>query len=253
MHKKSFGQHFLHDKGVIRHILEFVHPNGRHIVEVGPGDGALTHALVNMVGVQQMTLVEADTDLIPGLQEKFPGIEIQQGDAARLSFSPENPWIFVSNLPYNAAAAILTHVLKMENPPEECVVMVQREQAERIVAMPGEMSLLSLAVQLYASAKKCFHIKPGAFTPPPKVESTVLHIIPHANIDREVNEHVMQIARIGFAKKRKQLQKNLMDGGCGSREALATVFETCGITQTARAQELTLEQWKCLGEKLENR
>lgn len=244
--KKSFGQHFLHEKTVIQKIVDEVDPNETElIVEVGPGGGALTEKLASMKAKDKLILVEADRDLIAPLQNKYKNAKVIFEDAVTTSFDTHTKtlsWILVSNLPYNAAAAIIMNALTSLNQPKKMVVMVQKEQADRMLAKPGDLSLLSVAIQLYGAPKRLFNVKPGAFTPPPKVDSTVLAITPKAEIPTDA-EQIIQLAKIGFSSRRKQLHRNLADTGVVTSETVKTRLKEMNLKETARAQELSIEQW----------
>lgn len=251
--KKSFGQHFLHEKNVIKKIIDAIRPKDFDlIVEVGPGGGALTKMLAPMKSKGQLILIEADRDLIPGLKDDYPKAQIVEADAVKVSFdelTASLSWVLVSNLPYNAATAILMNALRSENPPKKLIVMVQKEQANRMLAKPGEMGLLSVATQFYTTAKRLFNVKPGAFTPPPNVDSTVLELTLRPDISKDT-EAIIELAKYGFQNRRKQLHKNLSEAGNISSEKVKEALVQINLKETARAQELSIEQWKKLFEVL---
>ncbi|MEK7632983.1 MAG: 16S rRNA (adenine(1518)-N(6)/adenine(1519)-N(6))-dimethyltransferase RsmA, partial [Patescibacteria group bacterium] len=208
--KKSYGQHFLHDKNIIAKIIAGVSvETGELLIEVGPGAGALTEGLADLAG-GGLALIEADRDLVPSLRDRFPQADIVQADAAIVDYdaiTQNRPWIFVSNLPYNAGNAILEKIFTSKNPPRQLVVMVQKEVGERMMAKAGEMSVLSVATQLYCDVERLFIVKPGAFVPPPKVDSIVLRMTTKTGeFDRE---SIIALAKIGFAHRRKQLRQTL--------------------------------------------
>ncbi len=242
--KKSYGQHFLHDKEVIERIVSLVQDPST-LVEIGPGEGALTAALVAK-NSEKLILCEADASLFEHLEEKFPQATLVKGDAARVDIVGavgDEAWACVGNLPYNAAAAIMTHVLREVPRPQQCIFMIQREQADRVCARPGDMSMLSLAVQLYGEARACFHVPPSAFTPPPKVDSTVIEILPYAHANMQENEAILAFAQHGFLHRRKQLLQSLKKAGY-NEEALIAGFERLGLRRDIRPQDVSLEQWK---------
>lgn len=246
--KKSYGQHVLRDQSVIANIIEATNPASVDlVVEVGPGLGALTSHLVAQA--RRLTLIEADRDLAPGLQEKYPSADLVIADAALLDYAAiagDSAWAFVSNLPYNAGTAIVMRVLTCDKPPERLVVMVQREVGERMLAEPGDMSLLSVAVGLYAEVRRICTVKPGAFVPPPKVDSVVLELTPKAYADSPHREDVIALAKIGFANRRKQLHRNLADAKRCSSDFVKLWLANHGLPETARAQELSREHWMAL-------
>ena len=247
MMKKSFGQHFLKDEAVIDQIILAcgIQPD-ELIVEVGPGGGALTDRLI--VTKNPIVLIEADRDLIPKLTFKYPAATIIQSDAAQVNYdeiTSQKPWIFVSNLPYNAGNAILEQVYRSHHAPRHFIVMVQKEVGDRMTAAPGEMSVLSVATQLYCSVERVCLVPPAAFVPPPQVDSAVLRLVPRT--DRVDNiEAVIALAKIGFAHRRKQLRQTLASSGVASLEAIDAVFEKCALGRMVRPQELSLEQWIAL-------
>lgn len=251
--KKSFGQHFLRDRSVTRRIAAAAHvPGDVQIVEVGPGRGALTEEIVAAYPEHSLTLIEADRDLISNLKETFDA-EVLQGDAAKFDFTSVTsggPWIMLANLPYNAANAILMNALASDPPPLRMIVMVQKEVATRMMARPGEMSLLSLAVQIYAKPKRLFHVPPSAFKPKPKVDSTVMELVPHRDRDASFNEEILSLAKRGFASRRKQLHKNLAAANVASSTEVQQILGELNLPMTARAQELSVEAWKQLTAQL---
>ena len=270
--KKSYGQHFLHDKNIIAKIIAgiLIEP-GELLVEVGPGAGALTEGLADLaskaplnppinggktsgslISLPQfmggvgggLVLIEADCDLVPSLRDRFPQAEIVQADAAMVdydAFTHDRSWVFVSNLPYNAGNAILEKVFTSKNPPRQLVVMVQKEVGERMMAKAGEMSVLSVATQLYCDVERLFIVKPGAFIPPPKVDSIVLRMtVKRSETDREF---VIGLAKTGFAHRRKQLRQTLAQANVADLVAIDLAIEAIGYPKTVRPQELNTGDW----------
>lgn len=253
--KKSFGQHFLHDANVIDKILLAAQPEDfLWVVEVGPGTGALTRQIVARRGDKGLVLVEADADLLVDLTESFPGAEIVQGDAAKVDYdalSIQAPWLFVSNLPYNAATAILMRVLSSARPPARLVVMVQKEVGERMLGLPGAMSVLTVAVQTYAGVEKLCLVKPGSFSPPPAVDSMVLILTPHVEAQSALEpEKIIALAKAGFANRRKYLSGNLAKAGMARAEDVRTWLQEQNFSPLARAEELTVADWIALAERV---
>jgi 16S rRNA (adenine1518-N6/adenine1519-N6)-dimethyltransferase len=208
--KKSFGQHFLHDPNVITRIIEHI-PSNQPIVEVGPGSGALTKFLSQKTN--NLTLIEADRDLLPKLQAEYSNTTIISGDAASVDYNQFSPdTVFVSNLPYNSAAAILMKVLSAQNGPSELFIMVQKEQADRMLdKFPKKRSILTIATQIFAETKFLLHVGPGAFNPPPKVDSSVLYLRKRAGISPDIAEKAIMLAKIAFNERRKQLGTSLKE------------------------------------------
>jgi 16S rRNA (adenine1518-N6/adenine1519-N6)-dimethyltransferase len=249
VHKKSFGQHFLHDKGVIHSIVKVLGEIDEElVVEIGPGSGALTYELIDLVPRGQLVLIEADRDLVPNLQEKYSATIIR-ADAARVDYAPivnDSDWVMIGNLPYNAASAILMHALSYSVPPLRSIIMVQKEQADRMLAKPGDMGLLSVAVQLYTRPRRCFNVGRGAFNPPPNVESTVLELTTLPDVDTLLNEQILVLARAGFAARRKQLAGNIEAAQIATKQVVQNTLEQIGVSAKARAQELSVDQWQQL-------
>jgi 16S rRNA (adenine1518-N6/adenine1519-N6)-dimethyltransferase len=251
MLKKSFGQHFLRDEDVVQRIIEAAALMPHElVVEVGPGGGALTKVLAGYIN--DLILIEADRDLLDALRGEYPRALVVAADAAQVDYDAlvnDRPWVFVSNLPYNAGNAILESVLAAKNVPNRLVVMVQKEVGERMGALPGEMSVLSVAVQLFCAVEQICVVKPDAFTPPPKVDSVVLRLIPHA-VRRANAEEVIALAKIGFAHRRKQLRSTLSHAHIADHMRIDNAFVDLGLAKTVRPQELSVAQWTALAEKI---
>lgn len=243
--KKSFGQHFLKNPGVVRAIIEATEiVLGETVLEIGPGTGVLTEALVEAGA--HVVAVEADRDLIEPLKERFgDAIELFHADALLVALDvPKvvaSPYKLVSNLPYNVGTEIIERFLRSPFPPSRFIVMVQKEVGDRMLAQPGEMSLLSVAIQLYAKPSRVIRVSPGSFVPPPKVDSLVVRLDPQCLCDDP--EPVIALAKIGFSAKRKQLHRNLADAGVAKSENIKAWLEMKKYPPTARAQELRAGDW----------
>lgn len=249
--KKSFGQHFLHEKKIIQKIIHALIP-ATTIVEIGPGEGALTNELIKLA-YKKYILAEADATLFDMLEKKFPQASLVKGDAAKADFKKqiEDDWICVGNLPYNAAAPIMTHVLREMPRPRQCLFMIQKEQADRVCAEPGGMSMLSLAAQLYGKPQRLFTVAPGCFTPPPKVDSAVIEIIPFQDADKEENEAVLHFAKRAFQHRRKQIRKTLGDTP-EQKEIIQNTLNDMELQADARPQMLSAQNWRILYKKFQN-
>lgn len=252
--KKRFGQHFLSDANILRRIVDAAELlPGETVLEIGPGRGALTAEIARRG--HRVVAVEIDRDLTGGLGARFagePNVAIVEGDV--LAFAPEDllrrggaapPYAVVANLPYNIAAAVLRRLLEAEVPPRRMVAMVQREVADAIVARPGDMSLLSVAVQAYGEARIVLRVPPGAFAPPPKVQSAVVRIDVASVARVSVPlDRFFSIVRAGFGNTRKQLRNSLAIGLAIPPAAAEEMLERAGIDPTRRAQTLTVEEWE---------
>ena len=258
--KKSLGQNFLLDLNLTGRIARAGGPlDGVTVVEIGPGPGGLTRALL-ATGARRVIAVERDSRAVAALAEieaHYPGrLTIVAGDA--LKFDPKPyldaaPARIAANLPYNIATALLVSWLTTEPwPPwyDRLVLMFQREVAERIVAAPGSKAYgrLSVLTGWRAQAKILFDIHPSAFVPPPKVTSSVVEFIPRAAplpCDRHLLERVTAAA---FGQRRKMLRQSLKTLGADPLPLLAAV----GIAPTARAEEIPVEGFVALARAFES-
>lgn len=254
--KKRLGQHFLRDRTVSPRIANAadLSPSDT-VIEVGPGLGILTEELAARLdpGAGRLIAVELDGSLIPMLQERFAGqphISFVHADV--LAVQPEElaggaPYRVVANLPYYITSAIMRHFLDASHKPQSLTVMVQREVAERMVARPPEMSLLAVAVQFYGKPRVLFRVPPGAFKPPPKVDSAVIHIDVYSPNERPANprseELFFRVAHAGFGQRRKQLANTLASGLALPKEFVQSQLTAAGVDPTRRAETLTLQEW----------
>ncbi len=256
--RKSLGQHFLHDQGVLRRISALAAPEpGSGIVEVGPGTGALTEHLLAL-GCP-VHAVERDDRLLPLLAERFgPALRLHAADAVHLDWPAvladpalgPRP-VVVGNLPYNVGAAIVMALLESHCPPARMVVMLQREVADRIAAHgPSHPAwgLLSVHAGWRAEVRPCFRVGPGAFRPPPKVESAVIALWPRAAPLAEVPSQASfdRLVNAGFGQRRKQLAGALGHSLGLPREAVLAALAAHGLRPDARAEQLDLAAWAAL-------
>lgn len=260
---KKYGQNYLIDEEVINKILEVASVSKKDtVVEVGPGFGVLTFPLAERAG--KVVSFEIEKKLQPYWNEKliqYKNIELVWGNVLREfknSDSRFKNYKVVANLPYQVTSAVIRLFLEAENPPETMTLMVQKEVAERICAEPGDMSLLAVSVQYYADPKLEFIVPRTAFWPSPQVDSAVITVKQknrktEKQIDVDV-EKFFDLVKAGFANRRKLLLKNLepyVKKSAGWRkEKLKQTFDDLGLLPTARAQELSVEQWKELSSLL---
>lgn len=246
--KKSYGQNFLVDQTVVQKIIEAAQITpGETVLEIGPGTGVLTRALVD-VGADVIA-VEVDSDLIPGLKKEFGDrITLIQGDILTLgsigsidtSLGMTKKYKLIANIPYNITSSLLEHFLTIQNKPSSMVLMLQKEVAERVTAVPPNMSLLSVVCQLYAKCSRVTNVKAGAFRPIPKVDSAVvkleLYSPHHPKLNTLDPERVIALAKRGFSSKRKQLKTNL-------GKQIVPLLDQLKLDERIRAEGLTVEQW----------
>jgi 16S rRNA (adenine1518-N6/adenine1519-N6)-dimethyltransferase len=261
--KKWLGQHFLRDNSVPPRIAQAagIEP-GDLVVEVGPGLGVLTAELASRLDPERgrLVAVELDESLLPLLEERFaamPFVTFVHADV--LDLPPEQltggkPYKLVANLPYYITSAILRHFLDARHKPRSLTVMVQREVAERMAARPPEMSLLAVAVQFYGKPKVVFRVPPGAFQPPPKVDSAVVHIEVYGPGERPVQptseEHFFRVVQAGFGQRRKQLANTLSAGLELPKQAVSEALLAAGVEPSRRAETLDLREWAALERQL---
>ncbi len=233
--RRRFGQHFLHDPGILKRIIEAIAPvPGENIVEIGPGLGALTQPLLERAGA--LTAIEIDRDLAAGLADAFPAqaLTILQADALRLDYaSYPGGFRLVGNLPYNISTPLLFHLARSARHARDLHFMLQLEVVERMVAQPSTPAYgrLTVALQTRFTMKKLFNVAAGCFRPAPKVESAVVRLIPLPAGEPACDEAVLdQILRQAFSARRKTL-----------RNALPLVpqdYEALGIDPKLRPENL---------------
>ena len=257
--KRRFGQNFLVDKNVINRIIAAVSPQpDEAILEIGPGQGALTSHLLERAG--RLIAIEFDRDLVPQLRAQFSGaanLKLIEADALATDFceaiQPATRARVVANLPYNIGTAILQRLIKRRGCISEMTLMLQREVVERITATAGssERGYLSVLVEAYCETEKLFDVPPQAFRPAPKVWSTVVRLHVRQKPAAELgNENLLwQVVSAGFAHPRKTILNNLREAPEPIQELLrkrggaSIVLCDAGITPLRRAETFTLEEW----------
>jgi 16S rRNA (adenine1518-N6/adenine1519-N6)-dimethyltransferase len=239
--RKRFGQHFLHDAGILRKIVLAIAPErGDNVIEIGPGEGALTLPLLRELG--HMTVIELDRDLVPRLEAAAEGVgtlHIVNADVLTVDFSAfakAGPLRVVGNLPYNISSPILFHCIEHIDAIRDMHFMLQKEVVERMAAPPGSKTYgrLSVMLQLRCTVEPLFKVPPGAFRPPPKVDSAIVRLTPlpaHALPDADA-KLIDRVVRAAFGQRRKTLGNALRD--------VATIaqIEAAGIDPRVRAEQL---------------
>ncbi len=259
--RRSLGQNFLVDPNLQRKIVEAagVEP-GDTVLEIGPGQGALTRWLVEEA--ERLILVELDRDLAAELRERYrdrPSVEVVEADILTVppgTLTPEPARLrVVGNIPYNLTTPILFHLLERPR-PREILLMVQREVADRILASPGgkEYGALSVGVQTVARVDRVLHVPSAAFRPRPRVESTVIRIRPldPSPLDPREEGALRHLVRALFQWRRKQLGKILRDHpelALGA-EGAATLLQATGLDPRGRPESLGPEAFLRLSRRL---
>ncbi len=248
--KKSLGQNFLHDPNTLEKIVELaaITP-GSTVLEIGPGTGNLTRILAREA--RRVIAVEVDDRLVPLLRGTFAGqphVEVIHGDILTIDLAAyvgDAPYTVVANLPYYITSAILRRLLESGPRPQRLVITVQREVAERLVAEPGDMSLLSVSVQFYGQPHIAMHLNPAAFWPRPDVESAVVCIDVYAAPPVDVPDSALffRVVRAGFGQKRKQLRNALSAGLHVEKTQADDVLRAGGVDPQRRAETLGLAEW----------
>ena len=246
------GQNFLIDRNVARRIVSAASLEpGEHVLEVGPGRGALTRLLLD--AASRVVAVEIDENLAGALSERFgdePNFELVIQDA--LEFDPNEyfsrPYRLVANLPYYVATPIIRRMLAARPAPHQMIVMVQREVAAAMTAPPGRMTLLSVMIQTHAAARTLFTVPPRAFRPQPKVTSAVVRIDPCATPSVPVADPAafIDFAAAGFRAPRKQIRNSLALGLSAPPAAVQSVLDAAQVDTRRRPSTLTLTEWSNL-------
>lgn len=230
------------------------------VLEVGPGLGVLTDALARSAG--RVVAVELDPGMRAVLAQVLGAhanvaivgadiLEVEPADVLALPPEAGGTWPcykLVANLPYQITSAVLRHLLEARVRPERAVIMVQKEVAERILAGPGAMSVLAVAVQVYARPSLVSIVPADAFYPAPKVDSAVLRldVFPEPLVATEHLPSFFRVVRAGFGQKRKQLKNSLASGLALEPEAALHLLAAAGIEPRRRAETLSLEEWAAL-------
>jgi 16S rRNA (adenine1518-N6/adenine1519-N6)-dimethyltransferase len=249
MKQPRYSQHFLINRGVCERIVDLatLTPSDR-VVEIGPGHGALTSLLIGQSA--EVWAIEVDPALAVELRNRFidhPRFHVVEQDARRVTFEElPAPFKVVANLPYAVASPLLIRLLKARKSIPLMVLMFQREVAERLVATPGgrRYGLLTIIAQLYADVRLELIVSPGSFRPPPKVDSAVVTVRPHAEpvIALKDEAAFLRLVRLGFAHRRKTLRNNLGHSHLTAAQCDA-LLRGAGIDPGRRPETLSLDEW----------
>ncbi|MDV2989626.1 MAG: 16S rRNA (adenine(1518)-N(6)/adenine(1519)-N(6))-dimethyltransferase RsmA [Dehalogenimonas sp.] len=248
--RKSLGQNFLIDRGVLEKIVRAADVGPvETVIEVGPGLGVLTRALAAQAG--KVIAVELDRGLAGLLRETLgdkTNVEIISGDILETPVADlvgQAPYKVVANLPYYITSPVLRHFLEGAHQPLSLTVMVQKEVARQITASPPEMSLLALGVQFFGRPKIVGYVAAGCFHPAPKVDSAILHISvkEQRELSPEQEKLFFTLARAGFGTRRKQLANALAGGLKLEKAEVLELLQLAGVDPARRAETLTIEEW----------
>lgn len=255
--KKALGQHFLVDRDVLANIVHAISPlPGERLVEIGPGDGALTLPLLD--AASSLTAIELDRDLHPVLAARaaahgelqLVGADVLDVDLAALADSLGGPLRLVGNLPYYVSSPILFHCLAHREAIVDMTFLLQKEVVDRVVAAPGSKTYgrLSVMLQLACTASALLEVPPEAFRPPPKVRSALLRLVPRpaAELPQVDPATLAAVVKAAFAQRRKTLANAL--GGLLDRAGI----QAAGIDPGLRAEALPPEAFVLLARSLQD-
>ena len=245
--RKSLGQHWLKDDASLRAMCEAaaVGPEDT-VLEIGPGQGTLSVHLVQRA--KHVVAVEFDRTLAAQLPQRLQARNLEVIEADILKFNlttlPKN-YKVVANIPYYLTSNLLRVLCESVNPPSQMALLVQKEVAERVVARPGQMSLLSVSVQLYYQASLGQVVPAKLFTPPPKVDSRILRLVRHEtplfpDIDKK---EFFRLVKAGFSSRRKTLRNSLAAGLRLDKKQIANFLDQAKLNPGSRPQELSMADW----------
>ena len=250
---KSFGQNFLIDRSVLNKIIDASALDADdEILEVGAGTGVLTRELAQHA--KRVVAVELERDMLTLLGEttsSYKNVELVARNLLQLDPSEvfaQRPYKLVANLPYYITAPTFRHFLESANPPRLLVVMVQLEVAQRIVATPGDLSLLAVSIQFYGQPSIIARVPANAFYPAPKVDSAILRVDigPQVALTQQERDGFFRVVQAGFCARRKQLHNSLTHGLHYKNELIRSWLTSANIAASRRAETVSIEEWLCL-------
>ncbi len=251
--RKRLGQHFLTDRHYIARIVSAINPQqSDNLVEIGPGAGAITEPLIAALG--HLHVIEVDRELAPALAQRFSSdqLTVHQCDVLEFDFATlPAPLRVVGNLPYNISTPILFHVAQFAERIRDCTFMLQREVVERMVAAPSTPAYgrLSVMLQYRFAMEKMFNVPPGAFYPPPKVDSAIVRLTPFAAQRLRARDENLfaQIVLAAFSQRRKTLRNTLKS------YLTADAWAALGIDSQQRAENLLATHFIAIADHVSRR
>lgn len=253
----KLGQHFLRSASAVSAMIDAAHIDSETtVLEIGPGEGVLTKEL--LAHAKRVIAIEKDSALVKQLRETFAP-EIKSGKLVLIEDDIRNvditkiignDYVVSANIPYYITGEIIRTLLTSAHQPKHIALLIQKEVATRIVARDKKESILSLSVKAYGTPRIVKTVPRGSFSPPPKVDSAILSI---ENISRDFfkaisEEQFFEIIRAAFGSKRKMLAGNL--SSLFNKEKIIAACSSCEIAANARAEDVPLEKWRCLTEKI---
>ena len=252
--RKRFGQNFLHDQNIIHKIVQSIHPQATdHIVEIGPGQGALTRQLLPACAT--LDAIELDRDLAAYLEQTLvsePHFRLHQADILKFDLATlghqARSLRIVGNLPYNISTPCMFHLLRYQPLIADMTFMLQREVVERLAALPGEphYGRLGLMMQYFCQVEHLFDVPPGAFVPAPKVTSAIVRLVPHATPPVQVEDVacLQEVIRVAFTQRRKTLKNSL------SALISDTELGSLPIDMSLRPENLSLAEYALISDRI---
>ena len=246
---KSLGQNFLIDKNVLKKLIKASDLKQSDLVlEIGPGIGTITQELARHV--KKVITIEKDRNIISILKKTTrldKNIEIVNKDALKANLKLPKNYKVVANLPYYITGNILRKLLESKNPPQEIVIMIQKEVAQRICAKPPNTNLLATSVQFFADPKIITYVSKKSFYPVPKVDSAIIKITPRKeNISEKFQKKFFKIVKAGFSHPRKQIINNLSKELNLNKEKTQAWLNKNNVQPSQRAETLDIDDWKNL-------
>lgn len=248
--RKRLGQNFLRDGSFLKRIADAADVAGDdEVLEIGAGTGVLTRSLLERA--RRVVAIELDNSLFQLLQTQLgsvPNLELWHGNA--LDFDPgacfPGPYKLLGNIPYYITGPLVRRYLEVPHQPSVLVFMVQREVAERIVAKPGDLSVLGVSVQYYADAEIMARVPAGAFYPVPQVDSAILRLVPKTGPLGAEPDEFFRVVKAGFSMRRKQITNSLAAGLQLARPETQGLLRAAAIEETRRAETLSVAEWVIL-------
>jgi 16S rRNA (adenine1518-N6/adenine1519-N6)-dimethyltransferase len=246
----SLGQNFLHEKNIAAKIIREFLPQTGPVLEIGPGPGILSERLAENIPAGQVTLVEVDRFLAARLRERFgSGARVVESDILEIDLAdlyPGQQVAVIGNLPYHISKALVDWFIAQRDGIGQAVLMLQKDFVDKLLSPAGgkKYNAQSVVFQLLFRSRRCFNVPPGAFTPAPKVMSTVLAVSPAPAPEAAATREFYDFVKVCFSERRKTLANNLATHF--DKPALSVAFAAVGIKETARAEQLPAERFLAL-------
>ncbi len=247
MPNKSLGQHWLTDRTVLREIVDLAEiDKSETVLEIGPGPGTLTSELLRRA--KKVIAVEFDEALASKLPGQFPGknLEVISDDFLNCDLSDlPADYKVVANVPYYITSKIIQKLLLSDNQPRRIVLLVQKEVAERLVALPGDLSVLAISAQVMSKVSLGPVVDSMMFTPSPKVDSQAVVFEPYdiPKVSKSLHKQFFRVVKAGFSEKRKKLRSSLAGGLGATKQQAENWLKLAEIDSSLRSEDLSIDQW----------